>query len=286
MAALPLLVPFPVFTDLDGQPLDNGKVYIGTVNLDPVTNPIQVYYDEALTITASQPLHTSGGYIYRNGTPTNVYVNASEFSITVNDSKNLLVYTSLDGGPSGTWPINISGNAATATTAATATNATNVSGVVAIANGGTGQTTASNARTALGAAASGANTDITALDQDVTITATGTIAADSIGFRGLPQNSQTSSYVLVANDAGKHISITTGGVTIPPNSGAGSVAFPVGTAIVVFNNSGSNQTISITTDTLRLAGTSSTGPRTLAGYGMVTLVKVASNVWLATGNVT
>ena len=35
-------------------------------------------------------------------------------------------------------------------------------------------------------AASGANTDITALDQDVTITATGTVAADTIGYRGLP----------------------------------------------------------------------------------------------------
>jgi len=132
-------------------------------------------------------------------------------------------------------------------------------------------------------AASGANTDITALDQDVTITATGTIAADTIGYRGLPQNSQTASYTLALSDAGKHISITTGGVVIPAN---GSVAFPIGTTIVVFNNSGSTQTISITTDTLRQAGTANTGSRTLAQYGLVTLVKVASTVWVATGNVT
>lgn len=132
-------------------------------------------------------------------------------------------------------------------------------------------------------ASSGANTDITALDQDVTITATGTIAADTIGYRGLPQNSQTASYTLALSDAGKHISITTGGVVIPAN---GSVAFPIGTTIVVFNNSGSNQTISITTDTLRQAGTANTGSRTLAQYGLVTLVKVASTVWVATGNVT
>jgi hypothetical protein len=132
-------------------------------------------------------------------------------------------------------------------------------------------------------AASGANTDITALDQDVTITATGTIAADTIGYRGLPQNSQTASYTLALADAGKHISITTGGVVIPAN---GSVAFPTGTTIVVFNNSGSSQTISITTDTLRQAGTANTGSRTLAQYGLVTLVKVASTVWVATGNVT
>jgi hypothetical protein len=129
-------------------------------------------------------------------------------------------------------------------------------------------------------AASGANTDITALDQDVTVTATGTIAADSIGYRGLPQNSQTASYTLALADAGKHISITTGGVVIPANS---SIAFPVGTAIVVFNNSGSNQTISITTDTLRQAGTANTGSRTLAQYGLVTCVKVASTTWVISG---
>lgn len=129
-------------------------------------------------------------------------------------------------------------------------------------------------------AASGANTDITALDQDVTITATGTIAADTIGYRGLPQNSQTASYTLALSDAGKHISITTGGVVIPAN---GSVAFPIGTTIVVFNNSGSNQTISITTDTLRQAGTANTGSRTLAQYGLATCVKVSSTVWVISG---
>jgi len=129
-------------------------------------------------------------------------------------------------------------------------------------------------------AASGANTDITALDQDVTITATGTIAADTIGYRGLPQNSQTGAYTLALSDAGKHISITTGGVVIPAN---GSVAFPVGSTMVIFNNSGSNQTISITTDTLRQAGTANTGSRTLAQYGLVTCVKVASTTWVISG---
>jgi hypothetical protein len=131
-------------------------------------------------------------------------------------------------------------------------------------------------------AASGANTDITALDQDVTVTATGTVAADTIGYRGLPQNSQTASYTLALSDAGKHISITTGGVVIPAN---GSVAFPVGSTIVIYNNSGSTQTISITTDTLRQAGTTNTGSRTLAVYGLATCVKVASTTWVISGTV-
>jgi hypothetical protein len=174
----------------------------------------------------------------------------------------------------------VKGSGTSPFTASATVPVSDLSGTLAIASGGTGATTAGAALTALGAAASGANTDITALDQDVTITATGTIAADTIGYRGLPQNSQTASYTLALADQGKMINTTTGGVVIPAN---GSVAFPIGTAISIFNNSGSNQTISITTDTLRLAGTATTGSRTLAQYGLATCVKVAATTWAISG---
>ena len=154
---------------------------------------------------------------------------------------------------------------------------------VPVANGGTGATTAGAALTALGAAAAGANTDITALDQDVTITATGTIATNTLGYRGLPQNSKTGAYTLALADQGTMINTTTGGVVIPAN---GSVAFPIGATIVIFNNSGSSQTISITTDTLRLAGSANTGSRTLAQYGLATCAKVAATTWVISGSVT
>jgi len=104
---------------------------------------------------------------------------------------------------------------------------------------------------------------------------------DTFGYKGLPQNYQTSGYTLAFSDMGKHISITTGGVTIPANS---SVAFPIGSAITIFNNSSSNQSISITTDTLYQAGTSNTGTRTLAGYGLATLLKVAATTWVIAGS--
>lgn len=92
MTSISVQVPYPVFYDRDGLPLDNGDIYIGTANTDAFTNQIQVYYDEDLTITASQPLRTSGGYIYRNGTPVQVYVGASNFSISVRESNGVLVY--------------------------------------------------------------------------------------------------------------------------------------------------------------------------------------------------
>jgi hypothetical protein len=136
--------------------------------------------------------------------------------------------------------------------------------------------------TVTGGAVTGINVTSSNLAASNAITDTGTIAAASPGLRGLPQNSQTGAYTLALTDAGKHISITTGGVVIPAN---GSVAFPIGSAIAIYNNSGSTQTISITTDTLRLAGTATTGSRTLAAYGLATCVKVASTTWVASGNV-
>ena len=114
-----------------------------------------------------------------------------------------------------------------------------------------------------------------------TVLDAGTISASAPGFRGLPQNAQTGAYTLALSDIGKQVSNTTGGWVIPANA---SVAFPVGAAVVLFNNSGSSQTVSITSDTLRLAGTATTGTRTVAQYGLVTCVKVASTTWVISGS--
>jgi hypothetical protein len=92
MGAPTIKVPFPTFADRDGNALDNGNVYIGTAFTDAETNQIPVYWDDALTIPASQPIKTSGGYFFRNGTPANVFVNG-DYSMTVKDSKNTLVYS-------------------------------------------------------------------------------------------------------------------------------------------------------------------------------------------------
>lgn len=97
MPALSVSVPFPVFKDRDGQPLNNGYVYIGVANLDAQTNPVQVYFDEALTIPAAQPLRTINGYVSNAGTPAQLYVNAVNFSIKLLDAKGTFVYSFTDG---------------------------------------------------------------------------------------------------------------------------------------------------------------------------------------------
>ncbi len=92
MSALSISPPFPIFTDIDGQPLENGYVWIGTANLNPITNPINVYWDAALTIPAAQPIRTLGGYPINNGTPARLYV-SSDYSIQVQNRNGSVVYS-------------------------------------------------------------------------------------------------------------------------------------------------------------------------------------------------
>jgi hypothetical protein len=99
--------PFQQLFDTAGKPLDAGSVYIGTVNLNPETNPISVYWDAAGTQPAAQPLKTLAGQIVRNGTPTRVYTSLEDYSITVKDKKGKIVFTVLDATTMSTLQTNL-----------------------------------------------------------------------------------------------------------------------------------------------------------------------------------
>lgn len=94
MSALSIQPTYPIFTDIDGQPLEDGYVWIGAANLAPIGNPITVYWDAALTIPAVQPIRTRGGYPMNSGTPARLYVN-SDYSIQVQNKNGSVIYTSL-----------------------------------------------------------------------------------------------------------------------------------------------------------------------------------------------
>ena len=128
---------------------------------------------------------------------------------------------------------------------------------------------------------SGSYTGITAIGNATALD--DAAAAQTLGWRDMPQNA-SSSVTLALSDRGKHVyaSGTTSTVAIPAN---GSVAFPVGSTIVLVNDGTGNMTVSITTDTLAwlTGGTESTGTRTVATKSVVTLVKVTSTRWIITG---
>ena len=116
----------------------------------------------------------------------------------------------------------------------------------------------------------------------------GTTAWTSLKYAGstMPQNSKSAAYTTVASDAGKHIlhpsADTTARVfTIDSNA---NVPYPIGTALTFVNqNSAGVVTISITSDTMRLAGAGTTGSRTLAANGIATALKITSTEWIISG---
>lgn len=97
-------------------------------------------------------------------------------------------------------------------------------------------------------------------------------------------NAQTgTSYTLVLSDVAKVITLTNAAsitLTVPPNSGGGAVAFPIGTQILLYQGGAGQVTIS-STDTIRSQGSK----LKIAGqYGVAGLLKIAATEWVAFGN--
>jgi hypothetical protein len=157
-------------------------------------------------------------------------------------------------------------------------NAGNVTGTVAVGNGGTGiTTTPSNGQVPIG---NGTNYTAATLTGGNGISITNASGSITINGTGSTLNSQTGAYVLVASDAGKTISITTGGVTV------NNSVFSAGNIVTIFNNSASSQTITQGTGvTMQWAGqtASQTGSRTLGLYGLATLVFISASSVVISG---
>ena len=178
-----------------------------------------------------------------------------------------------------TWPISVTGNAATAT------SATNVSGTVAVANGGTGVTSSTGSGSVVLSTSPTLVTPILGTPTSGNLSNCTADGTNKVGYLNMPQNAQTGNYTLVLADAGKHIYHAAGAgaatYTIPAN---GSVAYDIGTAVSFINLSTTAISIAITTDTMYLSSAGTTGTRTLAQYGTATAVKVTSTAWIITGS--
>jgi hypothetical protein len=131
------------------------------------------------------------------------------------------------------------------------------------------------------AAAAGSFTTVAASS---TVTATGAItgstANDSVGnVRNIVQQTKSAPYTLVATDNGQCI-VTNSGVTVPTS------VFSTGNVVTIYNNSGSSITITQGSSmTLQWAGqsTSTTGNRTLALYGIATVLFLSASSAVITG---
>jgi hypothetical protein len=202
---------------------------------------------------------------------------------------------------SGTFAVSLSGTALPISNGGTGSTSTaycslttNVTGTLPIANGGTGATSAGAALTALGAypatnpngyttntgtvtsvggtgsanglSLSGTVTtsgNLTLSGSVTSVATTATIDGVTIGYRSIPRS--TTSGTAAVGDVGKCIAVSAG-ITIP------NATFAAGDAVSIYNDSASAVTITQGASlTLRQAGTTNTGNRTLAARGMATI---------------
>jgi hypothetical protein len=105
----------------------------------------------------------------------------------------------------------------------------------------------------------------------------------TIGYLNVPQVAAANA-TLALTDAGKHYYSTTAGnftLTIPNNA---TTAFATGTAISIVVQAAGNILANADTGvTLYMAGNSTAANRVVGGYGMATLMKVATDTWFING---
>jgi len=260
-----VLAPQPKaqFFDANGSPLVGGKVYTYAAG---TTTPLATFTDaSALTPNTNPVILDSRGECnlwFSTATSYKVVLKSAteELQWTVD---NIATYGTLASQNSNN--VNITGGTITGVTltvnvigdvsgnAGTVTNGVYLNAVQTVTNKTlSGMASASTVKDSLG-------TDYT------------------IGFRSVPQSLNTTA---AASDIGKHlyVSATT---TVP------SGVFVAGNEFLVVNSSGSTVTLTQGAGTtLRLGGTATTGNRTIAAYGVATVLCVGTETFYVTGNVT
>ena len=121
-----------------------------------------------------------------------------------------------------------------------------------------------------------------------TITATGNITGNTagftIGYLDVPQNYTNTSFTIALTDRGKHIYTANGTsqtITIANNA---SVAFPIGSAISIVNQGAGTVTVARGSGvSMYLAANSTSADRSIATYGMATILKVGTDTWFING---
>jgi hypothetical protein len=110
------------------------------------------------------------------------------------------------------------------------------------------------------------------------LSASGTVFDTAGNVRNIPANPQSSLYLVQSSDNGKYVSVASGTVRVP------SGVFTAGQVFSIYNDSAGTQTISGSAGTtLRQAGTTNTGVRSVAAYGICTALCVGSETFVITG---
>lgn len=278
--ATSILPQYPIWTELDGSPLEDGYIYVGIAGLNAESNPQNVFWDGALTIAAAQPIRTLNGYPARSGSPALPYV-AGDFSIVVRDKTGALVYSALNNTRTDDFGTMANQNAnAVAITGGTITG---LSSPLPVASGGTGGASQSAARAGLGL-----GTIATQAASAVAITG-GTIDGTAIGgttpaagaFTDLSgrvaASSETSGTLTVAS--ANRVVTADNNITLPASVFAGR-------DVIIIDGNGSNRTITRGSGLTMLFAGVDTATVTLAGTGTMGVYFRSATTCIVTGAIT
>lgn len=224
MSAVTVNTPYPTFTDIDGQPLEDGYVWIGVSGLEPQANPQAAYWDAALTQVVTQPVRTRGGYPL-NGTAIGRLYTAAPYSIKVQNKNSSTIVLDLTGA-AGTGVGSISFGTTGLTPAVATDGDVVVAGTLAVANGGTGQTTFTNGQLLIGNTTGNTLTKAT-LTAGTGVTITNGTGSITIAAAGLPTMNVVAGTSQAAV-AGNHYVLTNVAattVTLPSTPVAGDVVW-------------------------------------------------------------
>ena len=237
---------------------------------------MSVRQDKKFFISTSTPeisglgdewLNTSNNFLYKNVLNSGRYEWQQIVTAPTTSSGSLIISGRVEVG-----------NILNVTSTATLSGPLLVAGITTVTN----TTAASNfltgsLQTKGGIGVSGAIYTSGLISAGTSISATTTVSDGAGNVRDYPVR-QVSTYTLVAADNGRTVSITTGGILLPPN------VFASGNNINIYNSSSVAQSILPTGSiTLYLGGTATTGTRTLAGYGFSTIYCINTQTFVILG---
>ena len=140
------------------------------------------------------------------------------------------------------------------------------------------------AGTTLAADGTDANISLTLTPKGTGIVTTAATYSDGAGkLRAIPQSgsAKTTTYVLAVTDVGEFIEIGSGGAITVPDA-----TFSAGDAVVLFNNTSGNITITLSITTAYLGGTDADkATLTLATRGVANVLFISGTVCVVSGNV-
>jgi hypothetical protein len=140
------------------------------------------------------------------------------------------------------------------------------------------------AGTTLAADGTDANISLTLTPKGTGVVTTAATYSDGAGkLRAIPQSgaAKVASYTLAVTDVGEFIEIGTSGSIIVPDA-----TFSAGDAVVLFNNTSGNITITLSITTAYLGGTDADkATLTLATRGVCNVLFISGTVCVVSGNV-